>query len=70
MLLGGYSPGWTRLRPTGVDCSGQQLAEATDGYFTVDSLNAIVGDGTSIAGLVRETPRLFDVWFSVFSEFL
>ena len=52
MLLGWYPEKWWTLG-NNTNCTHQQLAEAVEGSFAVDSLNFIIGNRQSIAGLVR-----------------
>ena len=51
MLTGGYSHRWW-TKPVNGNCTREQLATAIDGYFSVESLNKIIGSRTSISGLV------------------
>ena len=52
MLLGSYPNQWWSTNHT--NCTEEQLEEAVEGHFTVDSLTEILGNGHSISGLVSE----------------
>ena len=51
MLLGWYTNQWWTLG-NDTRCTEAQLAQAVEGYFSVDSLNYIIGKRRSISGLV------------------
>ena len=53
MLLGWYTERWWTVG-NNTNCTHQQLAEAVNGYFAVDSLNYIIDDGKSLSGLVSK----------------
>lgn len=51
MVVGWYSERWWETSE-GTNCTPEQLAKAVDGYFSVDSLNSVIGNKKAISGLV------------------
>ena len=52
MLMGSYGERWWET-VTDVNCTHAQLASAVEGYFSVDSLNFILGKEKSYSELVN-----------------
>ena len=50
MLVGWYKSHWWEVQDTA--CTIEELTLAVEGYFSVDTLNSIIGDNKAVSGLV------------------
>ncbi len=50
MLVGWYKSHWWETEDT--QCTIEELRQAVEGYFSVDTLNSIIGDTKAVSGLV------------------
>ncbi len=56
MLVGWYKERWWEVEDT--RCTVDQLTQATEGYFAVDTLNSIIGNKRAVSGLVRASRKV------------
>ncbi|XP_013382265.1 gamma-aminobutyric acid type B receptor subunit 2 [Lingula anatina] len=54
LLVGDFTSQWWEKSHNFSDCTEQELTEAVNGYFAVNSLNFIVGNSKSTSGLTNE----------------
>lgn len=52
LLVGWYMRDWWLVEDDGIDCTPEELTEAVEGYFAVDSMDTNVDDRMSVSGLV------------------
>ena len=52
MLVGGYKDRWWEEEDPRCRCTTEELRQATEGYFSVDTLNSIIGPQKAVSGLV------------------
>ena len=52
MLVGGYKDRWWEEKDPQCRCTTEELRQATEGYFAVETLNSIIGNQKAVSGLV------------------
>ena len=67
ILIGDYVERWWEAA-NDTSCTRHELAEAAQGYFTIDSLNSLSDDEISSANIVRSMKNLnrFALYANVF----
>ena len=61
MMIGDYVKRWWELA-NDTECTRSQLAEASEGYFTIDSLSTLSEDDISSANIVSKYEQVSNKW--------
>eukprot|EP00057_Strongylocentrotus_purpuratus_P002782 XP_003725244.1 PREDICTED: gamma-aminobutyric acid type B receptor subunit 1 [Strongylocentrotus purpuratus] len=56
LLVGWYMRDWWLVEDDRIDCTPEELTEAVEGYFAVDSMDTNVDDRMSVSGLAEALP--------------